>query len=102
MSYSKQTPSLYKTERSKNNQIINTIIGTHDLCCGCNDPTSHLTHLLITTCKPTSFNKKEKEEIKQWCGTLTEDTTGEEDDQTGLLPGELDALFAEEDTNTEG
>lgn len=100
MSYSKQQPSLYTTDRAKNNQLLNCIFGNHDLACGCQDPASHLTHLLIHNCKPTKFNKEETKEIQKWCGELTED--GDQEDTTGLEPGELDALFAEDDTGTDG
>ncbi len=100
MSYSKQTPSLYSSNRSKNNQLINTLINTHDLACGCEDPPSHLTYLLISNCNPTKFNKEELQQIKKWHGDLGTTTT--EEDDTGLQEGELEELFAEEDTTNEG
>lgn len=98
MSYSKHQPSLYKG-RGQDNQLLNTLINTHDLACGCKDPPSHLTHLLISKCDPKDFNKEEKQQIKQWCTTL-EDGHGEE--ETGFDEGDLDALFTEDTTPEEG
>ena len=99
MSYSKLTGPAY-TKNGIEKQLINTLHGNHDLCCGCNDPGSHLTYLLMKHCQPTSFNKEERKEIKKWHGTLGGDTTDLEED-FGFQPGDLEKLF-EEDTADDG
>lgn len=99
MSYSKQKETLYSTTRSQNNQLINTLCNVHDLTCGCEDPPSHLTYLLIANTNPQKFNKEEKQKITEWHGTLT-DTAEEE--TTGFDAGDLEQLFAEDDGTQEG
>ncbi len=101
MSYSKEQPSLYQTQRSRNNQLINAIISTHDLQCGCKDPPSHLTHLLITNCHPSTFNNQEKQQLKEWLSTIGDPTTTTEED-AGLEEGELEKLFGDPDDGDEG
>lgn len=101
MSYSKLTPSLYKTNRSINNQLINCAVNCHDLCCGCETPTKHLGIILLKASNPESFTKQEKEEIQQCLGTTTEENITEDD--PGFGEGELERLFSEENTtNTDG
>lgn len=69
--------------RALENQLINTVINAHDLCCGCLQPTNHLAYLF---CSNTS--KK--------CPTTT---TGEDHtEETTLDAGDLDALFADDFT----
>lgn len=100
MSFSKLKPTLY-TGKSKENQLLNTVFSAHDLTCGCEDPPSHLTLLLIEKYQPTKFTKEDKKIIQKWHTSIQEeDTTGE--DETGLQEGELDALFAEDTTTDEG
>lgn len=78
---------------------LNLCIGSHDLMCGCDEPAEHL---LILLAKKSGFLKISKEALikSTKCLTsgedLTHETTGEDEDETGLEPGELDRLFAEE------
>ncbi len=98
MSYSKQRPPYYNSN-SINQQLINTLIGNHDLICGCDDPASHLLYLLATKTKPKGFTDEEKENIKKCLG-FTETTTDQQED-IGFDAGDLENLFgsfAEEDT----
>lgn len=99
MSYSKLQPSVYSPSQNEK-QLLNSIFTNHDLICGCPEPSSHITWLLIKKCNPKDFSSKETEEIKQWCGTLTATNTGADAD-TGLEEGELEKLFEEKDI-TEG
>ncbi len=99
MSYSKLQPTIYNG-RNLEQQLTNNIFSAHDLACGCPDPPSHLTYLLINNCQPKDFNKEEKKKLQKWLGTLTEETTGEEE-ETGFSPGDLEKLFQEEDDTPE-
>nr|AZK35859.1 hypothetical protein ORF2 [Torque teno mini virus 10] len=101
MSYSKQQPSLYTTPNAQDNQLLNSLISNHVLCCGCKDPPSHLTYLLIKKCAPTNFDETEKQIIQQWYGTLPTTTT-EAGEETGYDVGDLDALFAGDDADDTG
>lgn len=101
MSYSKHQPSKYTTPRAQDNQLINSLYNNHDLQCGCDNANSHLTYLLIKNTQPTQFNKEEKKEIEKWLGTIM-DTTEEDTVDTGIDAGDLEALFAEEDTSNDG
>lgn len=70
-------PCIYEG-RAKELQLINCLIGTHDLACGCTEPLIHIENLIQSTKTPTCH------------GTTT---TGDAAD--GLDIGDLDALFAE-------
>ena len=78
-----QQPALYKG-RALDNQWINLIIGSHDLFCGCNKPIKHLQSILPKECHSSDQEN-----------TTEKDTT--HGDDTGLEPGELEQLFAEND-----
>ncbi len=101
MSYSKFTNSLYSSPRSAQNQLLNSIFNNHDLCCGCNEPASHLTFLLINNCNPQKFSPEEKEVIKKWHGDITTQG-GDTTEDIGIDAGELETLFAEDDTTEDG
>lgn len=72
-------PCIYEG-RAKELQLINCIISTHDLACGCAEPLIHVENLIQSTKSPPCH------------GTTT--TTVDIDD--GLDIGDLDALFAED------
>lgn len=95
MSYSKLTPSLYSTTQQEK-QLLNHVFQIHDFACGCRDPPSHLTWLLINNCNPQDFNSTEKEKLKKWLGTTTGETDTMEED-TGFNAGDLEKLFAQEE-----
>lgn len=73
--------------------------------CGCDEPAEHL---LLLLAKKSGFLKISKESLikSTKCLTTGEDlsheTTGEDEDETGLEPGELDRLFAEDDAAATG
>ncbi len=80
-------PSLY-SGRAQELQWLNTVIGSHDLMCGCQNPLKHL-HFLL------------QKDNKQLCLPSTEDRSdltehGGEDAVDNLLEGDLDKLFEEE------
>lgn len=77
-------PRLYEN-RALENQLLNTIIGTHDLMCGCPKPLQHIQHLINQPlCLTTG------EDI-----TNAKDTTQEED--IGFSTGDLEKLFENDD-----
>ncbi len=82
-----QKPALYQG-KALDQQWINNIFNSHDLFCGCNHVIDHLKSILAD---PT------------WPGT-GETSTAKEDtgptDETGLSPGDLERLFAEDDDGT--
>lgn len=90
MSASKFAPPLYNG-RGLENQLLNTICGTHDLCCGCPTPLKHIQDIL--KCHLT--------EETTTTATKEEDAPTPED---GFEPGDLETLFAsdfeEEDDDT--
>lgn len=79
-----QQPALYKG-KALENQWINLTISAHDLFCGCTKPLQHLQSILP----------------KQECHSSDQEDTTEKNtthgDVTGLEPGELEQLFAEND-----
>lgn len=81
------TPSLY-SKNGLENQWLNTIWNTHDLCCGCNDCFKHLWHIL-----------QKKNNLPCLPSTSTEDAgtqTDGEDHGDGFDEGDLDKLFEED------
>lgn len=93
MSFSKIPYSTTQLEK----QLLNTVVGNHDLCCGCEDPLLHITNLIFKHAKPKNFTEKEKLQIKLCLGdTDTTDHTAT-DAVDGLTPGDLEKLFEQED-----
>lgn len=43
-------PRLYNG-RGLENQLLNSMYNSHDLCCGCNNTAKHLIHLLQGSCR---------------------------------------------------
>ena len=77
--------------RALEDQWINGIYNSHDLICGCNDPILHLFDILNrkgSARKPLLDIKNAK------CLITGEEDAGTQED---IAPGELEALFAEED-----
>lgn len=78
MSHYQREP-LYKG-RALDNQWLNTIIGTHDLCCGCPTPVKHLKDIL----KCRGDTDGEEEDKDHGTTTVPED---------GFDAGDLESLF---------
>lgn len=78
------------------NQLINSIIGNHDLLCGCDNPTTHLAALLFEKTNPTNFTEEQKKIIRKCLGDdhTTTDIAAIEDG--GFSEGDLEQLFAED------
>lgn len=77
------------------NQWMNTIFQTHDLCCGCNDTILHLLTILNRNGKAP----KPEKDIKNIKCLITGE--GKEDSEEDVFgPGELEELFKEEDDGT--
>lgn len=89
-------PTQYN-EKALQKQLLNTIIGNHDLICGCNSATTHLAALIFEQASPTNFTNQQKKTIKQCLGEdhTTTDIIDEEDG--GFSAGDLEQLFAEDD-----
>jgi len=87
------TPAVY-SKNALENQWVNTIYNTHDLCCGCNDPFKHLAAILqrkgTQLCLPSTSTAD--------AGVQAGDG-GEEDI---LEDGDLDRLFAEDFNDGDG
>lgn len=83
--------------RALQTQLLNTIIGNHDLICGCDHPTTHLAALIFEQASPSNFTDQQRKTIKKCLGEdrTTTDTIDEEDG--GFSAGDLEQLFAEED-----
>lgn len=75
-------------------QNVNAYVNIHDLTCKCEHPLRHII-TQITQQEPT---------IKKWLATTIEEDGNPdgEKDIDGFGPGELEALFAEEDDKKEG
>lgn len=82
------------TPKQLENNWINSIFHSHDLFCGCNNPTLHL----ITILNRGGNAPKPEPEIKNILCLITgkEDKDTEEDDLP-FGPGELEKLFEETD-----
>lgn len=82
---------------------LNLCVHSHDLMCGCDEPGDHL---LLLLAKKSGYLQIKKEALQTATKCLTTgeeityETTGEGEDDTGLEPGELDRLFAEDDDDT--
>lgn len=86
--FKNENPKL--SPRQKNLQIVNTYVAIHDLNCHCDKPLNHILQQIYD---------QEPSLLKEKCLSTAEDGT----DHTGkdtiddFGPGELEALFAEED-----
>lgn len=74
------------------NQLVNSIVGSHDLVCGCKNPLYHTTFICLQKLAP-ELKKQEKNQLKKCLGDDTTDDAGAEGD---LNFGDLDQLFAED------
>lgn len=76
-------------------QLMNTIIGNHDLCCGCMTPALHIKEIIntfsYTPCPRTTGDKEDHHGDKETTDALE-----------GLEDGELDRLFAADGEDDEG
>lgn len=99
MSYSKYQPT-YLSDKAKEKALLNSIFTSHDLCCGCPDPPTHLLHLIAPIVKPEHLNKEEKATIRKCLSGIIEeeDPTGED----GFAPGDLEQLFADDVGENDG
>lgn len=90
------------SKRQQELQWIGIINSCHDQFCHCDDPTNHLLYCLN---KFSGFQKPEPDIRNIQClltgitPTTVEEETKEKDDP-GFLEGELENLFAEENTET--
>lgn len=87
------------TSNASQKQLLNTIVGNHDLICGCDEPLKHVACLIFEKAQPTNFTEKEKKTIKKCLGENGGDADGTED--LGISTGDLEKLFAE-DTADDG
>ncbi len=97
---------MFKTqlnEKQTIQQLINTFCNTHDLVCDCDEPTKHIFLHIFSNGEPYQVTKKQKLEIEKCLITTDADGTDIVDD-TGINPGDLERLFAEDDAgeNTDG
>lgn len=87
------TPAIY-SKNALENQWVNTIYNTHDLCCGCNDAIKHLAAILSRKgsqlCLPSTST----------ADAGVQATDGGEEDI--LEDGDLDRLFAEDFDDADG
>ncbi len=92
-------PAVYTSENQKKLQWLNFCNQSHDLICGCDEPTKHLLKTILEKSNWLDITEDKKTTIKQCLGleedhTATEDKPGEEDE--GFGPGDLETLFAED------
>lgn len=89
----------YFTKRAIHNQLLNSIVGNHDLVCSCDAPLIHITNLIFEFAKPTNFTEKEKKQIRKCLGDGDHigETHGDAAEDGGLSAGDLEKLFAEDD-----
>ncbi len=88
----------YLTKNAQQKQLLNTIVGNHDLICNCEEPLKHIGLLIFEKAKPSNFTEEEKKLIKKCLGE--EEATGDRDADDGFTDGDLAALFTEEATET--
>lgn len=87
----------YLTSNSLQKQLLNTIVGNHDLICGCDSPLKHVACLIFQKAQPTNFTEEEKTTIKKCLGE--EDGVADGTDDLALSTGDLEKLFAEDTAN---
>lgn len=90
-------PTFYSNE-GKEKQLLNSLVGNHDLVCGCDHPTKHIASIIFKYSQPTEFDKQDTDNIKKCLGSTP---AGDGDAVDGLLEGDLEKLF-EEDLEEEG
>lgn len=73
-------------------QWLNTIFGSHDLICGCNDPILHLFDIL----NRKGPARKPLVDIQNAKCLITGDKEDGPEDDIDIAPGELELLFAED------
>lgn len=84
-------------------QQINTYVATHDLNCGCDNPLKHIILQIAEQEPGLQFDKEEQNQIKKWLTTGEHgENPGGKDDDDGFGEGELERLFAEDDTEDTG
>lgn len=81
--------------------FTNGVAHLHDMICDCPKPLEHSIQLLINQEPNLKFNKKTSDQLKK-CLTTGEEPATAVDALDGLTPGDLDALFAEDDTADTG
>ncbi len=89
----------YLGKNAQQKQLLNTICGNHDLICNCDEPLKHVCLLIFEKAQPRNFTESQKKLIKKCLGE--EDGDGAADD-LGIQDGDLEQLFAEEDTTNTG
>ncbi len=77
-------------------QLLNSIVGNHDLICGCDEPTTHLAALIFEHARPTKFTEQQKKTIQKCLGDDPTTTAMAAADDGGFSEGDLEDLFAED------
>lgn len=90
----------YYGKKALQNQLLNSIVGNHDLICGCEDPLKHISILIFEKAKPKNFTENQKKIIKQCLGEEDADG-GDQKDGEDITGEDLERLFAE-DTTADG
>lgn len=89
----------YYTKNANQKQLLNTLVGNHDLICGCEEPLTHIGCLIFEKARPTNIPPKYKKIIKKCLGEEDGDgaalTNG---DDTPIDAGDLEKLFGEDDS----
>lgn len=88
----------YYSKKAVQKQLLNTIVGNHDLICCCDEPLTHICGLIFEQAQPTNFTEEQKKQIRKCLGDGDAAATPEKEDG-GFGPGDLEKLF-EEDTTT--
>lgn len=88
----------YFTKRAVHNQLLNSIVGNHDLVCSCDSPLTHVSALIFEHAQPTNFTEKQKKIIRKCLGDgdHTGETLGDAAEDGGLSAGDLEKLFADD------
>lgn len=78
-------------------QWMNANATIHDMICDCNHPNKHFLQQLAKNQEQIKINKKEYKDLQQ-CLTITDEETGEDlTADVGFGPGDLEAIFREDD-----
>lgn len=83
-------------DRALELQLLNQLISSHDLCCGCEKPLDHITYLCINTFDAS--NPKIQQTKCLLFGETTGETADTKDAVDALFDGELEELFAQDVT----
>ncbi len=54
----------YLTKNGLQGQLLNTLVGNHDLICKCDEALTHIFLLIAEKAKPTHFTDQEKKLLK--------------------------------------